>query len=317
MLTSFVAARSTLLARARTAWASPPPYAVKRHLAVVRKLGSGALDVFQFGCAFLFTQTFVLTSQQCVGPSMLPTLGVAGDVVLMWPTAGRIARPQLGDVVICASPTDPTLTVCKRVVGMPGDVVRYRWLPGMPPPSASEREAFVPRGQCWLQGDNEWDSTDSRYYGPVPLALVRGVVFFKLWPLTEAGFIGRTKPAPPLPASSKAQWRQRLLQRQLEEHEAEAEEEERERRQRQQQLRQLQPEPQEQREQQQQPPGSLPVSPSPPPTSRPSPVSPQSPQPALLGEGSAEADASAAVEAALARAYRERLVPEVRGPSSC
>lgn len=34
----------------------------------------------------------------------------------------------------------------------------------------------VPRGHVWLQGDNLLHSLDSRVYGPVPLALVRGKV---------------------------------------------------------------------------------------------------------------------------------------------
>jgi hypothetical protein len=34
----------------------------------------------------------------------------------------------------------------------------------------------VPRGHVWLQGDNLILSRDSREYGPVPLALVKGRV---------------------------------------------------------------------------------------------------------------------------------------------
>lgn len=163
---------------------------------------SFAPSLIQFGALTAFAQNYVLAVMQCVGPSMLPTLGLSGDVVLMWPTASGLVKPQLGDVVICASPTDPTSTVCKRVVGLPGDVVRYRRLPGMPalPESATRsRDGHeclqqVPRGQCWLQGDNSADSCDSRYYGPVPLSLVRGIVFLKVWPFGESRWISRTQP---------------------------------------------------------------------------------------------------------------------------
>ena len=96
---------------------------------------------------------------------------------------------------MCVSPTDPTQTVCKRVAGMPGDTVRYRWLPGMPAPAQPEREAYVPQGQCWLQGDNQHDSTDSRYFGPVPLSLIRGVLICKVWPFAQMGWISRQAPA--------------------------------------------------------------------------------------------------------------------------
>ena len=81
-----------------------------------------------FGALAACAQHYVLAVMQCVGPSMLPTIGRSGDVVLMWSTANGWIGPHRGDVVICASPTDPTSTVCKRVHGMPGDVVRWRRL---------------------------------------------------------------------------------------------------------------------------------------------------------------------------------------------
>lgn len=38
----------------------------------------------------------------------------------------------------------------------------------------------IPQGMVWLEGDNPFNSTDSRSYGPVPLALVKGLVSFKV-----------------------------------------------------------------------------------------------------------------------------------------
>ena len=82
-----------------------------------------APSLVQFGALIASAQNYALSVMQCVGPSMLPTLGISGDVVLMWPTASGLIQPQLGDVVICASPTDPTSTVCKRITGLHDDFV--------------------------------------------------------------------------------------------------------------------------------------------------------------------------------------------------
>lgn len=47
----------------------------------------------------------------------------------------------------------------------------------------------VPQGHCWLVGDNLPASRDSRTFGPVPLALIRGKVIASLWPLWEFRWI--------------------------------------------------------------------------------------------------------------------------------
>lgn len=50
----------------------------------------------------------------------------------------------------------------------------------------------IPKGHVWLAGDNTANSTDSRTYGPVPQALIKGRVFYKLWPPSCVGPIPNT-----------------------------------------------------------------------------------------------------------------------------
>ena len=45
----------------------------------------------------------------------------------------------------------------------------------------------MPEGHCWLLGDNLQESRDSRTYGPLPMALVRGKVIARIWPLSSLG----------------------------------------------------------------------------------------------------------------------------------
>ena len=38
----------------------------------------------------------------------------------------------------------------------------------------------IPEGHVWLAGDNVYNSSDSRMYGPMPIGMLQGRVFFKL-----------------------------------------------------------------------------------------------------------------------------------------
>lgn len=99
----------------------------------------------------------------------------------------------VGDVVIYASPPNPSLVGCKRVIGMPGDFVSVL-SPGRGDTDLDKEDAEgdwanikgevirVPEGHCWLAGDNlEW-SRDSRVFGAVPLNLVQGKALAVVWP---------------------------------------------------------------------------------------------------------------------------------------
>lgn len=43
----------------------------------------------------------------------------------------------------------------------------------------------VPEGHCWVIGDNLPWSRDSRHFGPMPLALIKGKVIAKVLPWSE------------------------------------------------------------------------------------------------------------------------------------
>ena len=109
----------------------------------------------------------------CCGPSMLPTFNATGDIVLMDRLSPRLGRVGVGDIVICKSPTHPHQTVCKRVAALGGGRV-----PSFP-------SATVPEGHAWLLGDNAENSTDSRVYGPVPTAMIKGRVLCRIFPFDQ------------------------------------------------------------------------------------------------------------------------------------
>uniref|UniRef100_A0A8C6FDN5 Peptidase S26 domain-containing protein n=1 Tax=Monodon monoceros TaxID=40151 RepID=A0A8C6FDN5_MONMO len=46
----------------------------------------------------------------------------------------------------------------------------------------------------WLEGGNLHNSTDCKYFGPIPCRLIRGCVFFKIWPLSDLDFYLKADP---------------------------------------------------------------------------------------------------------------------------
>ncbi|RMX63927.1 hypothetical protein KXD40_006165 [Peronospora effusa] len=130
------------------------------------------------GVAFCFMQ--VADTIKCVGPSMLPTLNRDGDIVLLDKFTPRLWKLQPGEVIIAKSVSNPRQSVCKRIIAQEGDTVCVQ-----PRYSSSE----VPKGHVWLEGDNKHDSHDSRYYGPVPCALVQGRVVMRIWPINQLKWI--------------------------------------------------------------------------------------------------------------------------------
>lgn len=103
---------------------------------------------------------------------MMPTLADSGEIVvedrlsIRWNPTG-IAR---GDLITLYSPLDPSRIICKRVIGLPGDVVCVDPT-GQKAPSTEH--VVIPKGHLWISGDNAAMSRDSRDYGPVSMSLVR------------------------------------------------------------------------------------------------------------------------------------------------
>jgi signal peptidase I len=125
---------------------------------------------------------------------------------------------NVGDVIVVEHP-EREGTVCKRVLGLPGDLIlRPKFSSGEHRDLLKKFEntngtdvedssvAFlnestleiVPDSHLWVEGDNSTNSADSRNYGSVPSALVVGKVWFRVWPLRGDALIVRGgRPMPP------------------------------------------------------------------------------------------------------------------------
>ncbi|KAG5718594.1 hypothetical protein E4T56_gene16556 [Termitomyces sp. T112] len=142
------------------------------------------LHSFNWGCAIHLVSQYIGRPSFMYGPSMLPTLGGEGEIVI----EDRLSywlNPQLsrGELAILQSPRAPGGIICKRIIGLPGDIVCVdptgRYAP-------STEHVIVPNGHVWIAGDNADNSIDSRTYGPVSMSLIQGRLRARIWPLTKA-----------------------------------------------------------------------------------------------------------------------------------
>ena len=110
---------------------------------------------------------------------MIPTMAESGELVIEYRLPLRLNPNHLqrGDLVTLTSPVQPGRIVCKRVLGLPGDVVCVDPT-GMKAPSTEH--VVIPKGHIWIMGDNAAASRDSRDYGPVSLSLVRGTLLARV-----------------------------------------------------------------------------------------------------------------------------------------
>jgi len=129
------------------------------------------------------------------GMSMLPTIG-DGDRLLVNTHSGPAVR---GDLILFLYPRDQSKSFVKRIVGLPGEKLRIdaagrvyvngRQLnerytrPEFNRTPTEVREQLIPSGTCFVIGDDRDWSNDSRFFGPLPLRLIRGRVIARYWPL--------------------------------------------------------------------------------------------------------------------------------------
>ncbi|KAD1358626.1 hypothetical protein E3N88_42953 [Mikania micrantha] len=156
----------------------------------------------KFFCVVHVTDAYLCSTALVHGPSMLPTFSLTNEIVLLERISTRNGKAGHGDVVVLRSPENPRKCVTKRIIGMEGDNITY-----IVDPKNSDRtkSLTVPKGHVWVQGDNIYNSYDSRNFGPVPYGLLRGKVFWRIWPAGVFGSIGR-KPETVDPALKRFFW---------------------------------------------------------------------------------------------------------------
>ncbi|KAG7195798.1 uncharacterized protein KQ657_002183 [Scheffersomyces spartinae] len=152
----------------------------------IRFLGVTFSWTLRAGCLLHVLHENVYEFSETRGESMLPTLHNQYDYVHVWKMGHKAGdNLDMGDLVVAIKPSDPEHRVCKRITGMPGDII------AIDPSSSSEltnssaiatqhdgynKLIKVPKGHVWCTGDNLCHSLDSRSYSVMPMALIKGKI---------------------------------------------------------------------------------------------------------------------------------------------
>jgi signal peptidase I len=157
----------------------------------------------------LFIRSFVFQAFKIPTGSMEDNL-LVGDHILVnkfiyGPTATPLeewllpVRPlERQDVIVFRAPQEPDKDFIKRVIGLPAESVVVEGgevvVDGQPidDPFANHKASFgsfhdtrepieVPPGEFFVMGDNRENSRDSRYWGTVPRAYIKGKAMLVYW----------------------------------------------------------------------------------------------------------------------------------------
>ena len=149
---------------------------------------------------FLVIQNFVAQPYQVEQMSMENTL-LPGQYVLVDKLTPRFDTYKRGDIVVFVPPglSPQSIPYIKRVIGLPKDVVDLRdghvfingqeltepyVFPGQVTDAMGGQDHFVvPSDSLFVLGDHREQSSDSRVFGPVPIANVIGRAWLRYWPI--------------------------------------------------------------------------------------------------------------------------------------
>ena len=138
------------------------------------------------------------------GASMMPTLHDK-DVLITSPLAKQLFQPARGDIVTLCISANPLCGLIfagdkqyvKRIVAVPGDIVRYstcnifvttgagQEVKDTDPTMACRDEGdfkqiVIPDGMYFVAGDNRGNSLDSRIFGPVSKSQIHAKVLAQI-----------------------------------------------------------------------------------------------------------------------------------------
>ena len=154
-------------------------------------------------------RTFIFGAYEIPSGSMETTI-MTDDRVFAEKISYYFGDPEQGDIVTFEDPEVAGRTLIKRIIAVGGQTVDLidgavyvdgvkldepytNGLPSDPLLPAFgvdiEYPYTVPDGCLWVMGDNRTKSSDSRYFGAVPVSSVTGKAVFTYWPIANLGLL--------------------------------------------------------------------------------------------------------------------------------
>ena len=164
---------------------------MKNITAIIRR--SPVSTLLLFLCFFLWASSFFVTYRRVVGDSMEQAFSTG--TILVCTKSADPGSLRYGDCVVAhITYCGEELTVIKRIVGLPGDLIQIRNgilyrngeavpddLPPMEDAGIAENPVLLAPGHYFLLGDNRNHSRDSRKFGPVPSGYITNRILFHLF----------------------------------------------------------------------------------------------------------------------------------------
>jgi signal peptidase I len=145
---------------------------------------------------------FIYQPVKVEGTSMMPTLSDQERIFINKFTYHYgLGGIEHGDMVVFKYPLDTSKSYIKRVVGVPGDVIKIvkgqvyvngkalaeEYVPEEYRDHVSWGEEHVPADKYFVLGDHRSSSNDSRAWGWVDRKYIYGKAVFVYWPLEKLG----------------------------------------------------------------------------------------------------------------------------------
>jgi len=154
---------------------------------------------------------FIAMPEVVHGASMSPNFEDS-ERILMERITRHIKPFERGEVVILHPPEDSHVDYIKRIVGLPGDIIKIKDCQVYINRDGQKfvlEESYLPKDTCTVEGpqlregrslrlkdgefavmgDNRTNSLDSRVFGVVKENAIIGRVIFRFWPFDRLGFL--------------------------------------------------------------------------------------------------------------------------------